>query len=130
MNTKQLLKIILNKVRINMTPEIIQNIIKNLEAKGFKAKITDKKNDIWLEYDRVKIHIDKNDNNVVYFSIRLGYNTGNLPVTFSKDEADYLTKKGVDDWNIYKYWLEFSYSPQNEQDLEKTLKKLFKEYNY
>ena len=66
---------------------------------------------------------------VVQFRIRLGFNTGNLPVTFDKEEAEYLENKGIDDWSIYKYWLDFSYSPTNEKDFENFLEELLERYN-
>lgn len=65
---------------------------------------------------------------IINFRIKLGFNTGNLPVTFSKTEADYLKNKGINDWSIYKYWLEFTYSPQDEQDLKETLPDLINKY--
>ena len=111
-----------------MNSETLQNIIENLKSEGYSTKsVTKKPNDIYVDYDKLQIHIDKNAD-TVYFSIRIGYNTKNLPVTFSKEKADYLANKGIDDWSIYKYWLEFSYSPQDEQDLETTLKELLETY--
>ena len=112
-----------------MNPESLQNIIDNLKSEGVETKsVTKKSNDIYVDYDKLQIHIDKNED-TVYFSIRIGYDTKNLPVTFSKEKADYLANKGIDDWSIYKYWLEFYYSNKDEKDLETTLKELLEEYN-
>lgn len=112
-----------------METKTIEQIIENLKELGHKPKsIKYKKNDYRIEYDMIETNIET-ESDVVTFRIRLGFNTGNLPVTFNKDEADYLENKDIDDWSIYKYWLEFTYSPANIQDLEDFLTELLNKYN-
>lgn len=110
-----------------MEIKTIETIIENLKGIGHKPKSTKyAKEDFQLKYDMLEIDIKQD---VVQFRIRLGFNTGNLPVTFDKEEAEYLENKGIDDWSIYKYWLDFSYSPANENDFENFLEELLERYN-
>lgn len=112
----------LNKLK----QENIEKIIENLEEVGYQPNTTQFTKDYsHVKYDMIEMDIKPD---VINFRIKLGFNTGNLPVTFSKADADYLESKGVDDWSIYEYWLEFTYSPQNEQDLEETLHDLIDKY--
>lgn len=109
-----------------MNPDSIEKIIKNLKKVGYQPNITQFTKDYsHVKYDMIEMDFE---HDVIKFRIKLGFNTGNLPVTFSKAEADYLEKKGIDNWSIYKYWLEFTYSPQTEQDLEETLHDLIDKY--
>lgn len=109
-----------------MNPDFIEKIIKNLKEVGYQPNITQFTKDYsYVKYDMIEMDIEPN---VINFRIKLGFNTGNLPVTFNKADADYLESKGVDDWSIYEYWLNFTYSPQNKQDLEETLHDLIDKY--
>ena len=110
-----------------MEIKTIETVIENLKDIGHKPKsIKHAKEDFQLKYDMVEMDIKQD---VVQFRIRLGFNTGNLPVTFDKEEAEYLENKGIDDWSMYKYWLDFSYSPTNEKDFENFLEELLERYN-
>ena len=109
-----------------MEIKTIETVIENLKDIGYKPNsIKHIKEDSRVKYDMLEMYIQPD---VIQFQIRLGFNTGNLPVTFDKAEAEYLENKGIDDWSIYKYWLEFSYSPSNEEDFENFLRELLKRY--
>ena len=109
-----------------METKTIETVIKNLKGIGYEPNsIKHIKEDSRIKYGMLEMYIQPN---VIQFRIRLGFNTGNLPVTFNKEEAEYLENKGIDDWSIYKYWLEFSYSPANEEDFENVLKELLERY--
>lgn len=109
-----------------METKTIETVIENLKGIGYKPNsIKHIKEDSRIKYDMLEMYIQPD---VIQFRIRLGFNTGNLAVTFDKAEAEYLETKGIDDWSIYKYWLEFSYSPVNEEDFENLLKELLERY--
>ena len=109
-----------------MEIKTIETVIENLKSIGYKPKsIKYIKEDSQIKYDMLEMYIEPD---VIQFRIRLGFNTGNLAVTFDKEDAEYLENKGIDDWSIYKYWLEFTYSPANEEDFENFLKELLERY--
>ena len=109
-----------------MELKTIETVIENLKGIGYKPNsIKHIKEDSRIKYGMLEMYIQQD---VIQFRIRLGFNTGNLPVTFDKEGAEYLEAKGIDDWSIYKYWLEFSYSPVNEEDFENFLKELLERY--
>lgn len=109
-----------------METKTIETVIENLKDIGYEPNsINHIKEDSRVKYGMLEMYIQPD---VIQFRIRLGFNTGNLPVTFDKAESEYLENKGIDDWSIYKYWLEFSYSPADEEDFENFLKELLERY--
>lgn len=109
-----------------MEIKTIETVIENLKDIGYTPNsIKHIKEDSQIKYDMLEMYIQPD---LIQFRIRLGFNTGNLPVTFNKEEAEYLENKGIDDWSIYKYWLEFTYSPANEKDFKNLLQELLKRY--
>ena len=108
-----------------MTPEFIKKIIENLKSYGFEPK---SENNL---YTKTIVHYS---NSYIIFNHDESNLTINLSAVinyvrvFDKDDVDYLTNKGINDWSIYRGRLELTYSTNDILDLEETLKELLKEY--
>lgn len=49
-------------------------------------------------------------------------------LTFDQENVNFLNSITTY-WSIYKHWLEFKFTPKNEEDLENTLLQLLESYN-
>lgn len=108
-----------------MDNKSIEKLVENMKPYGCDPEINYNQDNTHIKYNTDDITISKDDPTIVEFSIRIEYD-----LLFDQDNIDYLNSKGIDTWSIYKHFLEFNYSPNNEQDLEDTIKHLLKTYNY
>ena len=112
----------LNKLK----QENIEKIIENLEEVGYQPTDTRVTEDVTqVFYDSAQIifhhHTGKKPTVSLYFELK--YKT-----KFNQENVDYLNKKQVHYWSIYKGWLETTYVTTNEKDLEETVKEFFDKY--
>lgn len=108
-----------------MDKKSIEKLVKNMKPYGDDPNINYNQDNTHIKYNSVDITISKYDPIIVEFSIRIEYD-----LLFDQDNINYLNSKGIDTWSIYKHFLEFNYSPNDEQDLEDTIKHLLQTYNY
>lgn len=100
-----------------MTKEQIENVIKNLENRGYEVVLkTYTVNSVSFYCNNHAFTIDYNSvKPVVGVGIRLGVYS-----TFNQKDVDWLNSI-TDRWEIYKYCISFSSTVENEQELEELL---------
>ena len=102
----------------------IEKMIEKLTTNGRKPKrVQHEEMKTKLEYENAYITI-YHENLFTEFSVRFDYH-----VTFDNENVEYLNKKGVQYWSIYKHWLQFNYQPNNENELESTIEGMLDTYD-
>lgn len=109
-----------------MELKTIEKIIQNLKEMGYKpknTKITENITQVFYDSAQIIFHRYTNKKPTVNLYFALEYGT-----TFDQENVDYLIKKKVQYWSIYKNWLEVTYITTDEKDLEETIKEFFDKY--
>lgn len=100
-----------------MTKEQIEDIIRDLEKRGYEVRFkTYEDNIVGFYCNKHAFTIDYNSTRpVIGVGIRLGVYS-----SFNQKDVDWLNSI-TDHWEMYKYCITFSTTVENEQELEKLL---------
>lgn len=107
-----------------MTNIQIEKIVETLTNHEHKPKrVQHEEMKTKLEYENAYITI-YHENLFTEFSVRFDYH-----LTFDNEIVEYLNKKGVQYWSIYKHWLQLNYQPTDENELESTIEVILDTYD-
>lgn len=108
-----------------MNKETVEKIISNLSEQGYNLERKEiKENAIHLDYGDCMFYLNfENTGLIIKAVLKLDYR-----LTFDQENVNYLNSI-TSYWSIYKHWIEFNYKPNNEEELENTLKELLESYN-
>lgn len=100
-----------------MTKEQIEDIIRDLEKRGYEVRFkTYEDNIVGFYCNEHAFTIDYNSAKIIVgVGIRLGVYS-----TFNQKDVDWLNSI-TDSWEIYKYCISFSSTVESEEELEKLL---------
>lgn len=109
-----------------MNKEIIEKIIEYLVKNGYHLANKTIKDDLieldFGNYCKFTFNL-KNEPLLIKAVMRLEYGT-----SFDQENVNFLNSI-TSYWEIYKHWLEFNFTPKNEDDLKNTLLQLLESYN-